>query len=809
MGERSGWAALVGTALSSAAVLMLEVVLTRVFAVAQFHHFAFVAVSLALLGFGAAGSFLYVWPRLGRGGPGRWATLAALQSAAIVGGYLVVNRVPFDSFTVAWDRRQILYLAVVYLALATPFFFAGALVTVLLAGWDQTRRVPAHRVYAASLAGAGLGAPMALAAIDHLGGEGAVVATAGTAALAVPLLLAAGSSRRQALPAVALLMVVTAGLLGAGPESMELRLSPYKELSAALRYPEASLLATGWTPASRVDHVASEGIRSLPGLSLAYPGIPPEQQGITVDGDDLSPIPLVEPEQADFASYLLYALPYQLKPGAETVVLNAGGGLGVLTALASGAAEVTAVVLDPLVAEAAAASPAYRDPRVEVVVEDPRVFAEKADGSFDIVHLALGAPFRPVTSGAYSLAEDYSLTLEGMSAYLDALRPGGVLVVVRWLQTPPSEGIRAVALTGEAIRRRGGDPASSVVALRGFSNLLVLASPDGFRAGQLARTRDFAERLRFDLVAFPGLYAGEANRFNRLPEDGYFPLASSVLTESAPTDLYRSYPFDISPPTDDHPFFHHYFTFQQTDEVLAVLGRTWQPFGGAGYFVLVALLLLSILAAGLLILGPLTTKARRGPGLGWTMGYFGLLGLAFLLVEIPIFQRYILVLGRPTTALAVVLASVLAASGLGSQFSNRFPWLRTAIVLTVVATLQPWLVAGVIEFSLSAPFWLRAVLVAGSVLPVGFLMGTMFPKGIDYLETTAPQLVPWAWGINGAASVVAAIGAALAALSWGFTVVMLAGAACYGGATLLALAKTRDSPVEGVTGGPTPQLLTR
>jgi len=802
MAERSGSVVLLGTALSSAAVLMLEVVLTRIFAVAQFHHFAFVAVSLALLGFGAAGSFIFVWPRLGRGGPGRWATFAALQAAAIIGGYLVANRVPFDSFTVAWDRQQLLYLALVYLALATPFFFAGALITALLAGWDQPRRVPAHRVYAASLVGAGLGAPLALVAIDRLGGEGAIVATAGVAAVAVPFLLAAGSFGRKALPAVAVLVAATAGLLIAGSESIELRLSPYKELSAALRYPGASLLSTGWTPASRVDHVESDGIRSLPGLSLSYRGIPPAQQGVTVDGDNLSPIPLVEPEQADFVPYLLHALPYELKPGGETLVLDAGGGLAVLTALASGAGNVTAVEPNPLVAEASSAAPAYRHRAVEVVVEEPRTFVERADASFDVVHLALDAPFRPVTSGAYSLAEDYNLTLEAMSAYLEALRPGGILAVVRWLQTPPSEGMRAVALAGEAIRRQGGDPASSVVALRGFSNIVVLVSPDGFGVDQLALIGDFAERLRFDLVAFPGLEGRDANRFNRLPEDDYFRLASPLLARSTPGDLYESYAFDIAPPTDNHPFFHHYFTFEQTGDVLATLGRTWQPFGGAGYFVLVALLLLSILAAGLLILGPLTIRARRGPGLGWTAGYFGLLGLAFLLVEIPIFQRYILVLGRPTTALAVVLASVLVASGFGSLMSERLPWLGTAILLTVVAAVQPLLVTGVIRLSLGAPLWLRATLVAVSVVPVGFLMGTMFPKGIAYLETSAPRLIPWAWGINGAASVVAAIAAALAALSWGFTAVMLVGAACYGGAALLARTRTRVSASSGRAPGP-------
>ena len=799
MTERSGRAVLVGTALSSAAVLMLEVVLTRVFAVAQFHHFAFVAVSLALLGFGASGSFLYVWPRLGRGGPGRWATLAALQAVATLGGYQVANLVPFDSFTVAWDPRQIFYLALIYLALATPFFFAGALGATLLAGWDQPNRLAAHRVYAANLAGAGLGAPLALLAIDHLGGDWAVVATAGTAALAVPLLLAAGATRRRSLPAQALLVAMVAALVVFGPETIPLRLSPYKELSAALRYPGASVLSTGWTPASRVDHIQSEGIRSLPGLSLAYRGIPAAQQGVTVDGDDLSPIPLVGPEEADFVPYLISALPYRLRPDAEAAILDARGGFSVITALGSGATRVVAVEPNSLVVDAASLSPAYESRGVEVVVEEPRTFVERSEEQFDVVHLALASPFRPVTSGAYSLAEDYNLTVEAISAYLDILQPGGVLAVTRWLQTPPSEEMRAVALLAEALRRHGRDPANTAVALRSFSNILVMVAPDGFAPSDLATIAEFAEERRFDLVAFPGLSAEAANRFNLLPQDDYFRLASLLLTPTTPSDAYRAYPFDISPPTDDHPFFHHYFTLEQSEEVLATLGRTWQPFGGAGYFVLVVLLVLSVLAAALLILGPLAIRAHRVPGLGWTVGYFGLLGLAFLLVEIAVFQRYILVLGRPTTALAVVLAAMLVASGVGSRFSDRLPWVTTALALTGVAAVQPWLVAVIIRLSLGGPLWMRAALVVGSVLPVSFLMGTMFPKGLALLEVTTPKLVPWAWGINGAASVVAAVAAALVALSWGFTSVILMGAVCYAGATLLAAVKTRlSSPPDPV-----------
>jgi len=126
--SRGEWPVYVGVGASSAAVIVFEIVLTRIFAVSQFYHFAFMTVSLALLGFGASGTALAVFPRLGRGGPRRWAALALAQAVTTLGAYLVINRLPFDSFSIAWDRRQILYLVGYYLALAVPFFFGGAVI---------------------------------------------------------------------------------------------------------------------------------------------------------------------------------------------------------------------------------------------------------------------------------------------------------------------------------------------------------------------------------------------------------------------------------------------------------------------------------------------------------------------------------------------------------------------------------------------------------------------------------------------------------------------------------------------------------
>ncbi len=792
---------LIGVAAAAAAVLVLEVVLTRVFAVAQFYHFAFLTVSLALLGFGASGSALTVFPALGRGGPRRWAVLAAAQSVSTVGAYVVANELPFDSFSIAWDRRQVLYLIVYYFALTVPFFCGGAVIGTLLTGWDQPQAIPSRLVYAATLAGSGGGALLALAALGALDGPGVVLlAAALAAAAAVAFEAATARPSPVRLGSWAALTAMLLALAVVAPAPLRLELSPYKGLSAALRLPDAELVTTDWSASARVDHVRSTSIRSLPGLSFAFPGAPPPQDGVSFDGDDLAPVPRVAPADADFAPFLLGSLPFALRPGGDAAVLEPRGGLDVLVALAAGAGSVTAVEPSRAAREAAAAGTPdpYAGPRVTVVAGQPRSFAERTTDRFDVVDLALTAPYRPVTSGAYSLAEDYTLTVEAFGSYLDLLRPGGIVAAMRWAQTPPSEETRLLALVAAALRDRDAEPAASVAMLRGYANVLVLAAPDGLVAADVTAIRRFAEANRFDLVALPGLGPGETNRFNVLPDDQYAALARNVL--AGPEGVYATAEFDLRPPTDDRPFFGHYFRWGQAADVLEGLGRTWQPFGGAGYFVLLALLALAVAGALVLIVAPLLV-ARRGRGgpadpaaTWWTLGYFGLLGIAFLFVEIPIIQRYILLIGRPTTAVAVVLFALLLASGVGSLASARVPWRAAAAGVAALSAAYPFVLPPLTAVLLPAPGPVRMVAGTVALAPLGFLMGTMFPRGLAHLEGRAPQLVPWAWGVNGTASVISAVAAALLALSFGFRFVVLAGAACYAGAALLVRpAPTRPS----------------
>ncbi len=791
--------------LLSASTLAFEIVLSRLFSIAQFYHFAFITVSLALLGAGASGTALTVFPSLRRGAPARrLALFAFLTSLAILSSFVLANGLPFDSFAIAWDRRQAVYLVLMYLALSTPFFFGAMAVGWLL----SARPADAPRLYAANLVGSAAGCLLALGALASWGSEGAAIFCAWLAGLAAlimaihPLEGLRNFGRIVCLSTVALFSV----WLIARPAFLASRLSPYKALSQALRYPGSEWVWTRWNVASRVDLIRSPGVRSFPGLSYAYLGSLPRQDGLTFDGDDLSPITFIASgESAGFADYLPGALAYRLRRGARALVLESRGGLDVVAALASGASRVVAVEPNEIaVAAVQHATTLGDDLRAQFVVEEARSFVaqRRSHEMFDVIQLSLNSPYRPVTSGAYSLIEDYDFTMEGFSDVLARLNDGGLFVVTRWLQSPPTEPLRLFALTVTAAERARLDPARSIVALRGYNTVTVIVKRGAFTSEELAAVREFAAARKFDLVAAPGLRPDDANRYNVLSDDVFYRTFNELLTSPDRRQFYAAYPFDVSPPTDDRPFFGHYFKWEQAEAVWAQLGKTWQPFGGAGYFVLVVLLVFAVASASALIVLPLVLRRawrvegresraeskeqcdrdllRPPPSNLYILAYFALLGLGFLFIEIPLVQRLILFVGKPVYALAAVLFGLLLFSGLGSVISRRAPWRGTLATLAIVALAYPVLLPVLFRAALGLPLYARFALGVMSLAPLGVLMGIPFPKGVAWLEHSSPDLIPWAWGVNGAVSVVASVLAALVALSAGFTVVLVVGAACYG-----------------------------
>jgi len=541
-------------------------------------------------------------------------------------------------------------------------------------------------------------------------------------------------------------------------------------------------------------------------LSYRYLEPLPWQDGLFVDGDDLSAL---LPKDADlgFSSSLPLALPFELRPGADALILEPRGGLDVLAALALGAKHVTAVEDNPLIV--AAAEHIYSQPNVQVVLEADRTYLRRNQRrDYNVIILSLTNAYHPVRSGAYSLAEDYRYTVEAFQDALARLTPDGLLTITRWLQDPPSEDLRTFTLAVTALEKGGANPESQIVAFRGYNTITILVKNRAYTPDELGTIRTFLSERAFDLVYAPDIRLEETNRYNILPEPIYYQTFNDLLKAQPRQAFYDAYPFDVRPSTDDHPFFGHYFKWSQAEQVMAELGRTWQPFGGAGYFVILALLALATILASVIILLPLAVRrSAKGTGLHQQMSiarpllYFGLIGLAFLLVEIPLLQRFILYLGNPAYALTSVLFSILFFSAIGSRLSNRISHRVALFSLVLIILITSYTLPSVFSLTLGLSLFVRLLLTILVIAPTGFLMGIPFPAGIQWLQslptsnqvTTEHPQIPWVWATNGAASVVASILAALLALTFGFNWVLRLGALCYAGALLTVLAGSKGT----------------
>ncbi|MFO8037682.1 MAG: hypothetical protein R6U57_13750 [Anaerolineales bacterium] len=784
-----------GIGFLAAATLIFETTLTRFLGVAQYYHFAFLVVSLALLGLGASGTFLSLFPSLTNLDISPLLTWVGLGfSLSVALAYGGVNWIPFDSYSIAWERIQVLYFFLYYFVLSLPFLISGLGVGVALSSEEGDH----HQIYAANLVGSAVGVLLTPAALELSGVPGAVLVSV-LCGLSTFFILGEDPIGGRFLRFLVRLSLLAGVFLFAALSFVNLRgssplgmtISPYKGLSHARRYPGSTSQFGAWNAISRVDVLSEAGTHTLPGLSYQFKGTPPDQLGMSIDGGPLHPLTQATPDAFPAADWMPESLAFSLVPQAHVLVLKSEGGLGVLQALAGGAKTVTVVEENPLLLKASAQTNpkynTYHHPHVQVEVKNDRAYLQEGKGTFDLIYYPLTDAYRPVTSGAFSLAEDYTLTVEGFGDALQNIEPGGVLVVTRWLQSPPSEGVRLVATLLEAGEKAGlMDMGENMVIYRGVQTLTVLVKPAGWSDVELRKSRAFLESRRFDLVWASDVKTSEVNRFNQLPEPLYYQEVKGLLGAQN-RDLYLSdHPFDISPPDDNHPFFFHYFTWGQTPQVFAALGRTWQPFGGSGYFVLLALLGLVLILSAVLILLPLFFSPRLVRQLrqmrGWPiLLYFALLGMGFMLVEIPLIQRWMLFLGHPISSFAVVVGTLLFFSGWGSMASRR-KWELGLVgwgLLILCALGMPLFGSVFKERVLSWPLWGRVGAAVMGLAPLGFLMGFPFPTGLTWIKSKLPGIAPWAWAVNGFTSVIASVIASILALSWGYWVVFISGLGAY------------------------------
>jgi len=768
--------------------LAFEIALTRLFSISLWYHFGFMVISIAMLGIGASGTVLSLFPKLKNLSPDKpisrtIGTYGLLLGATMASSYVISNTLPFDPVRLAWDRTQVLYIVLYYLILSTPFFFFGLSISSAFSAISER----AGLLYGADLLGAGTGSLGFLVLTTRVSTEHAVVILS-SLALTGAFITGKGKTR-----IAAVLFLVVNAFLFSMPDLITPRMSAYKGLQSALKYPGAVHLRTYNDPFSRLDIFESPAVRFAPGLSLTYLDSLPKQIGLSIDGSDINAITEAgNTASLRFLPYLPSALPYAMGRRDEVLILEPKGGLQVMLARYYSAQNIYKVDSSPLV--------------VRVIRDHLRDFSQGIyegntwDGlgrswlkakktKFDLIDIPLmGAS----PSGSFGIAEDYRFTVEAFREYLGHLKEGGILSIHLFMLPPPRIELRLLSTLATSMEEMGiKEVDKRIISLRSWGTVSIFARSAPFTPEEIETVRQFSRERRFDLIHLPGIREEETNTYVRIPSNEYFVTFRQILDPETRKSFEDNYLFDIRPVRDENPFFHYYLRIRNLEKIYHIMGRKWQYFIEEGYLlpaVFVQVLVLSILLISLPAISKFKAKAEvkarktNKPILNLDLLYFAFLGLGFMFVEIALIQKMILPLENPSYAIATVLSSILISSGIGSLLGDRFSLLRSPFILPLISLLI-LLCSVLLPFISDAislyPMPLRIACVFFVLFLPCLLMGIPFPLGIRNLGTRAPDMIPWAWATNGCLAVLAPMVTIMLAMAVGFNAVLWIGAGAY------------------------------
>ena len=502
----------------------------------------------------------------------------------------------------------------------------------------------------------------------------------------------------------------------------------------------------------------------------------------------------------------------------ENIGSGGGGGGDVLNALYHNATSVDAVELNPQVVDLMAqehgdfsgniyASDSTHP--VQIHIAEARGFIRSTSVKYDLIQIALLDSVGAAASGTHALSENYLYTAEAIEDFVERLAPGGILSITRWLKSPPRDMIKLFATAVEALGRiDGASPAEQLALIREWRTGTLLIKNGEFKSHEKEAIQTFCQRRSFDLAYYPQMAESQANRYNQLAEPTYFRAAQTVLFGDR-EQFYNDYPFHVRPATDDRPYFFQFLRLDTLTQMVQSIGRNAIPFVEWGYLLLIATLIQAVVVGLILILLPLVFLRKRSvpvmnddtgsdsvnstssrPTINrdathWrTFVYFLSLGIGFMLIEMAFIHKFLLLLAYPTYAVAVVLCAFLVFAGLGSfccqwvveinrKLGLKNPIAAVITMLSLIALAYLCILTPIFRYFLASPDTIKITLSITLIAPLAFFMGMPFPLGINLLRTGQPNLIAWAWGINGYASVVSATLATCLAIALGFNAVIL------------------------------------
>ena len=834
----------------SVCVLAFEIEVMRVFSVASWSNFGSMVISIALLGFGCAGTLLTFLSTRVRLHPDMWLISSSFAlGPSMAAAHVLAQRIPFNPVLIASDPAQLGWIGCYYVVYSIPFFvgglFIGATFTVLA---SQT-----HKLYFWNMLGSGLGGLLILGLMYALPPESLIYPIVGLGV--IPALLCCvwwspveGRFRLRSQEAVLFCLLTGLCFLLLGRYG-GLSVSDFKPISYARKYPDSAEVYSAASPRGEMKVISSSYFHFAPGLSDTASfslGSMPQNAflGLFVDGN--GPMGIMRklgPDEDRYLDFLPMSAPYLILDKPKVLVLRLGGGAGVHTALHGGAGNITVIEPDAglihMLKDVAYfrefTGGALQEPRVRIINTEPRAYVGTTREKFDLVERGLVDSIGLSQAGGYSVEENYLYTVEAIRDYLRCLAPDGILSITVWdTLNPPRNVPKLLASVAEAIRGNYDEsPHKRVFAFNLLlSTATILVKKSDFLPQETAILTDYCRRMSFDVDYSPGMpeqrtgldamLIGYRRIYEAAPQgtkatggaaparaeestDGglrpgdFYGLCLQEFNGFRQDELFSRYFFDIRPATDDRPYYSGYIKPRTIPVLMKNIGKVSEEWG---YLLLVGTLLQSLVFALLIIALPLIMRRREifggKRGTPAIILYYACLGLGYMMAEIFLIQRFVYFLADPVYANAIVITSLLISSGVGGLLSAKAELPRPTLVRLatggVFVLILVWLIGVpiLLRFLLGLPLALKSVVAVTIVAPLGLCMGVPFPTGLSALSESRREILPWAWGMNGALSVTGSVLTRVISVSAGFTVVLACVAGLYLAAGFLYQANERN-----------------
>ncbi len=771
----------IGIGMLSGALIAFQLALMQIFSITQWYHFAHLIISLALLGFGASGTFLaFFRERLLRHFAAVYPALLLLTAVTMALAPLVIqiDLFRFDTYLLFNDRRHLLRLALTCLFLLLPFFFGALAIGLSFVRYGEN----IGKLYFANLLGSGLGGLLALALMW-------LAPPAGLPEILAVLPLIGGFVGRAHKQSRVLFGLGLIVLLVMNVDDPKLVRSEYKSIEKTLLLPDAEVVSRSHGPYGLLEVVSTPALRYAPGLSLNFQGVVPSRLGVFNNGNGLGVfLPKPAPDSLSILQYSTNALPYLIQQPEKALILSSGTGEQLSLALSHQIPQIDAVepnrLLVALMQEEFADSTNHLldDPAVTVHLLEPRTFVQGSAEFYDLIQLPVIGSFFG-SSGLNALEQRYDLTREAFGELWQRLSPDGLISITCWMDYPVRNPLKILATLSDLLEKEVEEKEKHLAAIRSWSTVTFVLKKSAFTQAEDSTIREFCGHMFFDPLLLPVQSGFDREHFNQLDDPWFFDAVDQLVTGSADS-LYHDYAFRIQPATDDKPYFFQFLRLKSLNQLSQLFGDQTVPFMELGYVVVWLTLLLVVLASLAFILVPLVPSSFSLKRKFRTFLYFGGIGLGYLFVEMVFIQQFTPFLGHPIYAASGVISLMLLSSGIGSYFSGRIRLspknlmiasLCIAVVIVIYAVSLTAVLRAFNSYSMLIKIGLMIVIVG---VP-GLMMGLPFPLGLTDISKREPSAVPWAWAVNGCASVVSASLAILISVEAGFLWVMICAALSY------------------------------